>query len=210
PKRSRVNRARCENGFPASPQRELNGKGESLTVGKTGTRRRGMNIRLPFRLVCALALASILTALPTVPSLAHHGWSWTDEEIFELEGTITEIYVGNPHATLDVDVAGEIWRVELAPPSQTVCAGFSVEAARPACAERGPDGSQDPRLSFQAGSPALSAPDAETSPHRLRRSGGHGDVALLHSCERVLLQSRPATKDGADPSCRRKSAGAAR
>jgi len=131
PKRSRVNRARCENGFPASPQRELNGKGESLTVGKTGKRRRGMNIRLPFRLVCALALASILTALPTVPSLAHHGWSWTDEEIFELEGTITEIYVGNPHATLDVDVAGEIWRVELAPPSQTVRAGFSEEAARP-------------------------------------------------------------------------------
>lgn len=90
-----------------------------------------MNIRLPFRLVCALALASILTALPAVPSLAHHGWSWTDEEIFELEGTITEIYVGNPHATLDVDVAGEIWRVELAPPSQTVRAGFSEEAARP-------------------------------------------------------------------------------
>lgn len=90
-----------------------------------------MIIRLPVRLVRAFALASVLAAFPAVPGLAHHGWSWTDEEIFELEGTITEIYVGNPHATLDVDVAGEIWRVELAPPSRTVRAGFSEEVARP-------------------------------------------------------------------------------
>ena len=33
------------------------------------------------------------------PAIAHHGWSWTEEETFELKGKIVEIYVGNPHAT---------------------------------------------------------------------------------------------------------------
>ena len=53
-----------------------------------------------------------------MPALAHHGWSWTEDGFFELEGMIKEIYIGNPHATLDVDAEGEIWRVELAPPSR--------------------------------------------------------------------------------------------
>ena len=64
------------------------------------------------------------------PALAHHGWSWTQDGFFELEGIIKEIYIGNPHATLDVDVEGEIWRVELAPPSATIRAGFTEDAAK--------------------------------------------------------------------------------
>ncbi|WEX09883.1 DUF6152 family protein [Chelativorans sp. AA-79] len=80
---------------------------------------------LPGALVVALPIALSL------PALAHHGWSWTEDGMFELEGTITEIYVGNPHAALDVDVEGEIWRVELAPPSRTVAAGFSEDTAKP-------------------------------------------------------------------------------
>ena len=63
-------------------------------------------------------------------ALAHHGWSWTEDGFFEIEGAIAAIYLGNPHATLDVDVEGEIWRVELAPPSRTVAAGFTEEAAK--------------------------------------------------------------------------------
>ncbi len=63
-------------------------------------------------------------------AMAHHGWSWTEDGFFELQGTITEIYLGNPHATLDVNVEGEIWRVELAPPSATAEAGFTEEAAK--------------------------------------------------------------------------------
>ena len=62
-------------------------------------------------------------------AMAHHGWSWTEDGFFELEGVITDIYLGNPHATLDVNVEGEIWRVELAPPSATAAAGFTEEAA---------------------------------------------------------------------------------
>tara|TARA_B100000949_G_scaffold232586_1_gene247186 strand:+ start:186 stop:587 length:402 start_codon:yes stop_codon:yes gene_type:complete len=76
-------------------------------------------------------MAAGLAALAAVPALAHHGWSWTDSGFFKLEGEITAVYVGNPHATMDVDAEGEIWRVELAPPSRTTATGFSEEIAAP-------------------------------------------------------------------------------
>lgn len=76
------------------------------------------------------ALAAAMLAAGTAVALAHHGWSWTEDGFFQLEGVIREIYVGNPHATLDVDVEGEIWRVELAPPSATIAAGFTEDAAK--------------------------------------------------------------------------------
>ena len=76
----------------------------------------------------ALVAVAILAAGTT--AFAHHGWSWTDDGFFQLEGVIKDIYIGNPHATLDVDAQGELWRVELAPPSRTIAAGFTEEAAR--------------------------------------------------------------------------------
>jgi hypothetical protein len=79
-----------------------------------------------------IACAGIaLVGAQIVPSLAHHGWSWTENGFFQLEGVITETYVGNPHATLDVDVEGTIWRVELAPPGPTAAAGFTEDVAPP-------------------------------------------------------------------------------
>ncbi|MET0940567.1 MAG: DUF6152 family protein [Mesorhizobium sp.] len=72
----------------------------------------------------------IVAILAAAPALAHHGWSWTDEGFFQLKGIITEVYIGNPHATLDVDAEGEIWRVELAPPSRTIAAGFTDQVAK--------------------------------------------------------------------------------
>lgn len=74
---------------------------------------------------CAAALAAAATA-----ALAHHGWSWTEDGFFELKGIITAVYVGNPHATIDVDAEGENWRVEMAPPSRTIAAGFTEDVAR--------------------------------------------------------------------------------
>jgi hypothetical protein len=71
-----------------------------------------------------------LALLAAGPAFAHHGWSWTEDGFFELKGIIKAIYIGNPHATLDVDVEGEIWRVELAPPSATIRAGFTEEVAK--------------------------------------------------------------------------------
>ncbi len=76
-------------------------------------------------------LVLALSGAGTAPALAHHGWSWTVEELSELKGVVREVYVGNPHATLDVEVDGEIWKVELAPPRATEQAGFTEASARP-------------------------------------------------------------------------------
>ncbi len=81
------------------------------------------------RAALRMAGGIVASALMSVSAAAHHGWSWTEDGFFELEGTISGIYVGNPHATLDVDVNGETWRVELAPPSRTIAAGFTEEVA---------------------------------------------------------------------------------
>ncbi|QDZ01812.1 hypothetical protein FQ775_16315 [Nitratireductor mangrovi] len=82
------------------------------------------------RLIIAAGAAGAFALAAGYPALAHHGWSWTEDGFFQLEGVIAGVYVGNPHATLDVDVEGEIWRVELAPPSRTIAAGFTEDVAR--------------------------------------------------------------------------------
>lgn len=58
------------------------------------------------------------------PAAAHHGWRWAEDGQFELEGVIRDIYLGYPHATLEVDAGGEMWTVELGPPSRTESAGI--------------------------------------------------------------------------------------
>ena len=95
----------------------------------TRVRRPAEESAITRNILKAAVLATALGAL-AVPALAHHGWSWTESGFFRLEGVITGIYIGNPHATLDVDVEGEIWRVELAPPGPTMAAGFVEGAAR--------------------------------------------------------------------------------
>ena len=70
-------------------------------------------------LIAAAALAASIPA-----ALAHHGWSWASNEDFVLTGSIVEIYLGNPHATLKVMADGAVWTVELAPPARTAAAGF--------------------------------------------------------------------------------------
>ncbi|OEO29847.1 hypothetical protein VW23_023990 [Devosia insulae DS-56] len=79
-------------------------------------------------LLLAMALGA---AMPVLPALAHHGWAWTEEELFELTGTVKSVFVGNPHATLDLEVEGVVWRVELAPPGPTVASGFTEETVKP-------------------------------------------------------------------------------
>ena len=76
-------------------------------------------------------LALTLAAAVALPAAAHHGWSWTESGFFELEGIVREVYIGNPHATIDVDVEGVVWRVELAPPGPTTASGFIDGVAKP-------------------------------------------------------------------------------
>lgn len=82
------------------------------------------------RVLMSRGLTAGLALLAAAPALAHHGWSWTEDGFFELTGTIRAISYGNPHPTLDVDVEGETWRVELAPPAATQRAGFMEDTAK--------------------------------------------------------------------------------
>lgn len=75
----------------------------------------------------------IKTAVITVTSglllwvsgvLAHHGWAWTEREQTEMNGTITEIFIGPPHPRLQIDTAAGPWQVDLGNPRQTRDAGF--------------------------------------------------------------------------------------
>ncbi|TIS94594.1 DUF6152 family protein [Mesorhizobium sp.] len=84
----------------------------------------------PFNGIRTVTLASAVILAAATAAYAHHGWSWTQDGFFELRGKITAIYIGNPHATLDVDAEGEVWRVEMAPPSRTIAAGFTEEVAK--------------------------------------------------------------------------------
>ena len=82
------------------------------------------------RVLLSSGLTVGIALLAAGPALAHHGWSWTEEGFFEITGIIRAISYGNPHPTLDVDVEGEAWRVELATPAATARAGFLEDTAK--------------------------------------------------------------------------------
>jgi hypothetical protein len=79
------------------------------------------------RFAAVILAGVLLLGAPQV--LAHHGWGWAEDEFSEIEGTIVSIYLGNPHAALEVDVEGEVWHVELAPPRATANSGFVESVA---------------------------------------------------------------------------------
>lgn len=64
------------------------------------------------------------------PATAHHGWAWTEDQPFELTGTVEEVYVGNPHVTLKVRAEDGVWDVDLAPLAASLRAGFDENAAK--------------------------------------------------------------------------------
>ena len=82
-------------------------------------RRRGAG----FAFAAALILA-------TTPAFAHHGWAWTENDPFELTGVVEEVYVGNPHVTLEVRAEDGLWHVDLAPLAATMRAGFDEASAQ--------------------------------------------------------------------------------
>ena len=86
-------------------------------------------MRSPLNAIRNVTLTAAVILAAGTAAFAHHGWSWTQDEFFQLKGIIRAIYIGNPHATLDVDAEGETWRVEMAPPSRTIAAGFTEDAA---------------------------------------------------------------------------------
>lgn len=77
------------------------------------------------------ALGAALLAASLAPASPHHGWSWTESDYVEWQGEIVTVFVGNPHAYLEVEIDGAVWNVELAPPRQTINAGFTEDTASP-------------------------------------------------------------------------------
>lgn len=71
-----------------------------------------------------MLLAAVAVALTGGPAPAHHGWAWTTGENIELVGEITEVKLGNPHGLLKVNVAGEVWTVEVGQPWRNTRAGL--------------------------------------------------------------------------------------
>ena len=69
------------------------------------------------------------TALLASPAIAHHGWSWAEQEQMELTGTIVEVNMAPPHPSLEVEADDGTWRVELGNPRNTEKAGFVGDSA---------------------------------------------------------------------------------
>src|SRR5690606_5472323 len=74
----------------------------------------------------ALMLCVTALALFATQAFAHHGWAWAEEELSELEGTISEISMAPPHPVLRVKAQdGRVWQVDLGNPNQTQRSGFT-------------------------------------------------------------------------------------
>lgn len=73
--------------------------------------------------------AAVLMALAGVPALAHHGWSWAEEEQSTLEGRIVSVSMAPPHPQLQVQGSdGMRWQIDLGNPSQTARSGFNAQS----------------------------------------------------------------------------------
>ena len=75
-------------------------------------------------------LALLAASLVSVAALAHHGWSWAEDEQTTLTGTIASISMDPPHPTLRVKADDGVWQVDLGNPGQTDRSGFKAESAK--------------------------------------------------------------------------------
>jgi hypothetical protein len=75
-------------------------------------------------------LALVAATLMSFAALAHHGWSWAEEEQTTLRGTIEAVSMSPPHPTLKVKAADGVWQVDLGNPNQTARSGFTGDSAK--------------------------------------------------------------------------------
>lgn len=75
---------------------------------------------------------SALAAFLAAPVLAHHGWSWAEEEQMELSGTVSEVRIAPPHPSIQLETEDDgTWRIELGNPNGTARAGFDESSTKP-------------------------------------------------------------------------------
>jgi hypothetical protein len=75
-------------------------------------------------------LALSLWVAAAGPVTAHHGWAWTEDDPFELTGVVEDVFIGNPHVTLELRAKDGLWHVDLAPLAPTTRAGFDENAVQ--------------------------------------------------------------------------------
>ncbi|WP_027349979.1 DUF6152 family protein [Halotalea alkalilenta] len=84
-----------------------------------------MRIEKPSAILAGLCVCALLAT----KAAAHHGWSWAEGELSELTGTIREVSFAPPHPSLEVEIEGEVWQVDLGNPNQTQRSGFAQGSA---------------------------------------------------------------------------------
>jgi hypothetical protein len=77
-----------------------------------------------------LIAAALLSVFSLGAAVAHHGWSWAEEDQTELKGTIESISRAPPHPSLKVKAADGLWQVDLGNPNQTERSGFKADSAK--------------------------------------------------------------------------------
>ena len=93
-------------------------------------RKATIDDRLNRRRLLWVALGSAVAGA-SFPAMAHHGWSWAEEQQTELKGTIQSISMAPPHPSLQMVAAdGVLWQIDLGNPSQTARANFTGDTAK--------------------------------------------------------------------------------
>ena len=83
-------------------------------------------MRSMFQRSVALAAIIVVTGIAGAVRLtAHHGWTgYEGSKETTLTGTIKVFSYENPHASVDLDVNGKVWKVVLAPPTRMQSRGL--------------------------------------------------------------------------------------
>ena len=66
----------------------------------------------------------------SLPAMAHHGWTWAEDEQSTLTGTVQTISMAPPHPSLQVKAGDVVWLVDLGNPNQTERSGFTATSAK--------------------------------------------------------------------------------
>ena len=80
------------------------------------------------RIAIGFSLPILVLSLAVLPAFAHHGWGGNQNEEFEITGTVAKgVSLAGPHATMQINVDGQVWDITLAPPARTSRAGLTEE-----------------------------------------------------------------------------------
>ena len=82
---------------------------------------------MPHRRTILMAGAWLVPAA----AMAHHGWTWAEDEEFALAGVLRGARLGNPHGELDVEAADGMWIAEIGQPWRNERAGLTDDLLAP-------------------------------------------------------------------------------